>query len=482
MYQSSGLRRAQESKRRSNNVKQAAGNYAKGKVKKLGKALAKKLIKAIGVIIKKLLAKLATILITSGGVLLIKLLGIALIAGLVSIISFSAFSLLKSGDMDYTEVEYDAIGDREWVEPMLRNASNDSIDLSDPEQHIWAVPPDLMMTFLSMISLSANEETSKKTYENAVKKVSDLIRPDFELESHDVYAKDYTVTQYIDSSGYMVTDDIGPESAPYFYETVEKISKVNTWRGQYTYSYTKEWGGFAEVNVVSDTHEDGSMTIITTYQQVERFTYSISEQEDYGMFHLATKEFDFFEPEESFIEDMFNDTVDVSSPYYTQRKEINLSNRIGYIDYGPLPPELLEGDYVWPVPTITRVTSGFGSRIHPVTGEKKEHRGIDISLGAARSGGHAIYAFADGVVTKAGSAQGFGQAVYIQHENGVETRYGHLQWDAYGVKVGDQVKKGDYIGQIGHGQVGSSTGAHLHFEVIINGVYRDPLRFVRPPN
>lgn len=482
MYESLGLRRARESQnRRKSFVNQAVRTYGKNKVKGFGKALFKKMIRAIGTIIKKILAKLITVIVTSAGVLLIKLLGIVLIAGIISLVSFYAFSFLKAGDLDYTEVEYDAIGDREWIEPILRKASKESIDISDPEQLIWATPPDLIMSFLSMISLSSDNETTKKTYEDAVIKINKLLKPSFEIETYDVYAKDYTITQYIDSSGYLVTDNIGPESSPYFYESVEKIAVVETWRGRYTYAYSKDWGGFAEISTSSETHDDGSMTITTTYQQIETFNYSISEQVDYLMFHMATSELDFYDQEEAFIQEVFNDTIDMNSAYYTQRTPISVDNRIEFIDYEPLPPELINGEYLWPVPTISRISSGFGNRTDPFTGKTKLHRGIDISIGGGKSGGHNIYAFADGVVTKAGSASGFGQAVYIQHDNGIETRYGHLQWDAYGVKVGDKVQIGDYIGQIGHGSVGSSTGAHLHFEVILNGVYRDPLEFIRPP-
>ncbi|MBO8172458.1 MAG: M23 family metallopeptidase [Bacillaceae bacterium] len=153
-----------------------------------------------------------------------------------------------------------------------------------------------------------------------------------------------------------------------------------------------------------------------------------------------------------------------------------------------IPQELLDEDYVWPVPTVSNITSGLGYRV--LWGSRQYHRGIDISDGR---GGHPVFAMANGVVIKAGRASGFGQAVYIDHGNGLFTRYGHLQWDAFGVKKGDRVKKGQYIGRIGYGKVGSSTGPHLHFEVIINGsitrfggitgTWVDPVKngFVRPP-
>lgn len=154
------------------------------------------------------------------------------------------------------------------------------------------------------------------------------------------------------------------------------------------------------------------------------------------------------------------------------------------VNQSKYPTELKPGQFCWPIPTIKKITSPFGPRWG------KMHRGIDIDNG--NSGGTPIYAAADGVVIHAGprDPSGFGQAIYISHGNGIYTRYGHLQWNAYGVRTGDTVKKGQYIGQVGRGKVGSSTGAHLHFEIIINGNHTsdgsisgkwvNPLNYVRP--
>lgn len=147
-------------------------------------------------------------------------------------------------------------------------------------------------------------------------------------------------------------------------------------------------------------------------------------------------------------------------------------------------PTQLDDDgtqYAWPVPTINRISSEFGFRVHPVTGEVgKAHNGIDIANGADKTELQPIYAMADGVVTLAGAANGYGQAIYIQHANGLLTKYGHLD-SKMEVSVQQGVKKGQRIGRIGAGKVGSSTGSHLHFQVELEGVPVNPLNYVSPP-
>lgn len=103
-------------------------------------------------------------------------------------------------------------------------------------------------------------------------------------------------------------------------------------------------------------------------------------------------------------------------------------------------------------------TSAFGWRIHPITGDKRFHSGLDF--GAPY--GAPVVAADGGVVTLAGWKGGYGNAVEIDHGNGFLTFYAHLS--AFSVKAGDTVSQGDEIGLIG--STGNSTGPHLHFEII----------------
>ncbi|MCX5782328.1 MAG: LysM peptidoglycan-binding domain-containing M23 family metallopeptidase [Elusimicrobia bacterium] len=118
-----------------------------------------------------------------------------------------------------------------------------------------------------------------------------------------------------------------------------------------------------------------------------------------------------------------------------------------------------------------RLSSPFGRRRHPVTGKPSFHGGIDI---AVREGTW-VGAAADGVVTFAGNDGGhYGKAVFIRHQNGYETQYGHLS-KIY-VKVGQRVNARKLIAR--SGSTGRSTGPHLHFTIKRNGKLVDPLKFL----
>ncbi|MDP9021303.1 MAG: peptidoglycan DD-metalloendopeptidase family protein [Actinomycetota bacterium] len=125
------------------------------------------------------------------------------------------------------------------------------------------------------------------------------------------------------------------------------------------------------------------------------------------------------------------------------------------------------GQLAWP--TAGRVTSGFGWRTHPVYRTRRLHAGIDIPAPT----GQAIVAAADGVVVSAGWRGGYGNAVVIAHSDGLATLYAHQSRLA--VRAGQRVRRGQVIGAVG--STGLSTGPHLHFEVRVNGVPRDPMRY-----
>ena len=113
------------------------------------------------------------------------------------------------------------------------------------------------------------------------------------------------------------------------------------------------------------------------------------------------------------------------------------------------------------LPVRGRVTSGFGTRFHPILGYARFHKGLDL---AARSG-TPIVAAADGRVVSAGWHGGYGQQIEIAHAGGLETTYGHMSRMA--ARAGELVRKGQVIGYVG--STGLSTGPHLHFEVMRNG-------------
>lgn len=133
--------------------------------------------------------------------------------------------------------------------------------------------------------------------------------------------------------------------------------------------------------------------------------------------------------------------------------------------------------FVKPINPSMAITSGFGLRIHPITGIAKPHEGIDFSCGKQAI---PIYAAKSGVVTKSGwqnpsnHKAGYGQRIYINHGGNVETIYAHLS--KLLVSEGQSVTQGQQIGTCG--TTGSSTGMHLHFELSINGSKVDPSGYV----
>jgi len=124
---------------------------------------------------------------------------------------------------------------------------------------------------------------------------------------------------------------------------------------------------------------------------------------------------------------------------------------------------------LWPV--IGHLTSIFGQRMDPFSGEGAFHTGVDISS----QYGDSVRATADGIVVEAGDHAGYGRLVVVDHGFGLTTYYGHLS--SLNVVVGQQLKRGDAIGNVGVS--GRSTGPHVHYEVRINGAPVNPMRYLR---
>lgn len=121
-----------------------------------------------------------------------------------------------------------------------------------------------------------------------------------------------------------------------------------------------------------------------------------------------------------------------------------------------------------------QLRSGFGMRRHPILGYSRLHSGVDW----ADRTGTPIYAAGNGVIKKAAWTSGYGRRIEIQHSNGYVTTYSHQSGFAKGIREGMRVRQGQLIGYIG--STGLSTGAHLHYEVLVNGRFVDPMRIRLP--
>jgi murein DD-endopeptidase MepM/ murein hydrolase activator NlpD len=118
--------------------------------------------------------------------------------------------------------------------------------------------------------------------------------------------------------------------------------------------------------------------------------------------------------------------------------------------------------------------SGFGSRRHPILGFVRMHTGVDW----ATSYGTPIFAAGNGAIEKIGTESGYGKYIRIKHNNGYETAYGHMSAFAKGMEVGKHVRQGQVIGFVG--TTGLATGPHVHYEILVNGRFVDPLRVKLP--
>jgi murein DD-endopeptidase MepM/ murein hydrolase activator NlpD len=118
--------------------------------------------------------------------------------------------------------------------------------------------------------------------------------------------------------------------------------------------------------------------------------------------------------------------------------------------------------------------SGFGFRRHPIIGISKMHTGVDW----AAPYGTPIFASGNGTVETAGWEGGYGKYVRLKHSNGYETAYGHMSAFARGIEPGKRVRQGQVIGFVG--STGLSTGAHVHYEIVVNRRFVDPMRIRLP--
>jgi murein DD-endopeptidase MepM/ murein hydrolase activator NlpD len=123
---------------------------------------------------------------------------------------------------------------------------------------------------------------------------------------------------------------------------------------------------------------------------------------------------------------------------------------------------------IWPVRGY--LSAGFGNRVDPFTGQQDFHPGIDVSAPM----GTKVLAPADGIVLSIGDKGGYGNAIVIDHQYGVVTRYGHLS--AFNVRAGQRVRRGDVIGFVG--DTGRSTAPHLHYEVWVRDQAQNPIHFI----
>lgn len=153
-----------------------------------------------------------------------------------------------------------------------------------------------------------------------------------------------------------------------------------------------------------------------------------------------------------------------------EKRAVSLSELADFLEEQKL--MLSSTPTIWPVKGW--ISSGFGYRISPFTGRRVFHEGLDI----ATKYNTPLKATAKGIVVFSGRKAGYGKMVIIDHGYGYITKYGHN--NKLLVKAGDKVEKGDLIAEVG--STGRSTGPHVHYEVLVNGIPVNPLKFIVSSN
>lgn len=187
----------------------------------------------------------------------------------------------------------------------------------------------------------------------------------------------------------------------------------------------------------------------------------------YEPLELARETKDDFEDINSMLDEMVNSiTTTITEAEQANLLEASLAAKKAQAEKARLAPAV-----IWP--TNSRViTSSFGYRTDPFNGTSAYHSGIDI----AGKIGDPVYAAMDGIIVAADQMSARGKYIIIQHKNGLQTWYMHL--NKMVVTAGDTVKKGEQIGVLGN--TGRSTGPHLHFQVLKNDQAVNPLAYTKP--
>lgn len=155
-----------------------------------------------------------------------------------------------------------------------------------------------------------------------------------------------------------------------------------------------------------------------------------------------------------------------------QKKKEEEQNKHNNNNNSYAPPASGEAFY-FPLQYCTMLTSAYGYRVHPITGNYTFHNGVDLAAGT----GTPIYATKSGTVTTATYNYAYGYYVVVNHLDGFSSLYGHMTH--YTVSQGDYVQRGEIIGYVG--STGYSTGPHLHFTVYYNGSSVNPMSYIRLP-
>lgn len=229
------------------------------------------------------------------------------------------------------------------------------------------------------------------------------------------------------------------------------------------YSSAKIEGSLYETAVKMGIPSYAMGKLVSTYRYDVDFQRDIKRGDTFSV--IAEK---YFDSEGNFVK--FGNVIYASLDLRNKKHELYYhkhdDGRVEYYDEtgGSVKKELLKT----PI-SVARISSGFGMRRHPVLGYSRMHRGVDF----AAPTGTPIYAAGDGVVSFSSRKSGYGNYLMIRHNGEYTTAYAHLSRFGSGIRPGTAVKQGQVVAYVG--STGMSTGPHLHFEVLRNGMQVNPM-------
>ncbi len=215
---------------------------------------------------------------------------------------------------------------------------------------------------------------------------------------------------------------------------------------------------------LSAQHDQAKAELDALDKESDEYKALISKQED-ELIAISNQM-------EQFIKDVGSSTSDGTAEDEEEEKEEDDDKSNSSNPYLDGSETVFSSGMIFPLKVSgVYISSPYGMRTHPTTGEYKLHTGTDFS--ASGINGKTVYAVKDGEVIYAQKHKAYGNFVIIDHGKGVSTCYAHMQDYSMLVKVGDKVKQGQPIGKVG--STGYSNGPHLHFEVRIDGATTNPM-------
>ena len=307
------------------------------------------------------------------------------------------------------------------------------------------------------ISVQEALETLTGEYRDRLEEISNTIQHDRQdiVANDGVYFIRWQDVLAVFSS-YVSGDEFGSSVASLEEEQVDKLREIMWEMNEVDYST------HPETITIDTTDEDGNQATaeITETVLVIELTHKTPD-EMAADYHFSTRQNTYLQLlQDSRYEELWAELLGGFAPG---------EGKVMAPDGTRVPTGTLQ----WPLPVAGTITSQFGHRVDPITGEVSSHTGTDIACAE----GTPILAAADGTVTVANGLDSWGGSygyyIQINHGGGLETLYAHCS--SICVTTGQQVQAGQVIGYVGH--TGRATGSHLHLEVHVNGSRTDAMRY-----